>query len=76
MKEYGPGQLGNSAKFEIFFCILEESIKLGDRLLLFSQSLVALDLIETFLQMTCPPGETQKWAKNASYFRKFQPSFS
>lgn len=75
MKDYEPGQLDNSAKFEIFFCILEESIKLGDRLLLFSQSLVTLDLIETFLQMTCPPGEAQKWAKNSSYFRTFILSF-
>lgn len=71
MKDYIPGQIENSAKFEILFCILKESINLGDRLLLFSQSLITLDLVEQYLQMENVPGETQKWAKNISYYRKW-----
>lgn len=55
---------------EILFCIIRESIALGDRLLLFSQSLITLDLIEQFLQMNDVPGDTVKWAKNTSYCRK------
>lgn len=70
LKDYVPGCIENSAKMEILFCIIRESIALGDRLLVFSQSLITLDLIEQFLQMNVVPGETLKWAKNASYYRK------
>ncbi|KOC64209.1 Helicase ARIP4 [Habropoda laboriosa] len=38
MKGYVPGLIDASAKMTIFFCILEEAIKLGDRVLAFSQS--------------------------------------
>lgn len=55
---------------EVLFCIVRESIALGDRLLLFSQSLITLDLIEQFLQMNHVPGETEKWSKNTNYYRK------
>ncbi|KZC10261.1 Helicase ARIP4 [Dufourea novaeangliae] len=37
MKGYVPGLIDASAKMTIFFCILEEAIKLGDRVLAFSQ---------------------------------------
>lgn len=55
---------------EILFCIIRESIALGDRLLVFSQSLITLDLIEQFLQMNQVPGDAVNWAKNVSYYRK------
>lgn len=71
MKDYVPGCIDNSAKMEILFCIIRESIGLGDRLLVFSQSLITLDLIEQFLQMNAVPGDTQKWAKNINYYSKF-----
>ena len=45
-----------SAKTAIFFTILEESVKLGDRLLVFSQSLKTLDLLEEFLQLRAIKG--------------------
>ncbi|KAL1497297.1 hypothetical protein ABEB36_008285 [Hypothenemus hampei] len=69
LKDYIPGQIENSAKFQILFCIIRESLALGDRLLVFSQSLIALDLIEYFLQISEVPGESYKWAKNSSYYR-------
>ncbi|XP_018335887.1 uncharacterized protein LOC108744551 isoform X2 [Agrilus planipennis] len=69
LKDYVPGIIENSAKMEILFCIIRESITLGDRLLLFSQSLITLDLIEQFLQSNNVPGETHNWAKNANYYR-------
>ncbi|CAH2007818.1 unnamed protein product [Acanthoscelides obtectus] len=69
LKNYVPGCIENSAKFEILFCIITESILLGDRLLLFSQSLITLDLIEQFLQARQVPGETVHWARNVSYYR-------
>lgn len=70
LKTYIPGIIENSAKMEIFFCILIESIRLGDRLLLFSQSLFTLNLIEDFLQRNYIYGTDVPWAKNKSYYRK------
>ncbi|XP_052898483.1 uncharacterized protein LOC128305189 [Anopheles moucheti] len=69
MKGYIPDLLENSPKMEIFFCILEESIRLGDRLLVFSQSLLTLNLIERFLQRNKIPCTESYWSKNSSYFR-------
>lgn len=70
LRDYVPGRVENSAKFQILFCIIKESLALGDRLLVFSQSLITLDLIEQFLQSSEIPGETYKWARNASYYSK------
>ncbi|XP_017466565.1 PREDICTED: helicase ARIP4 isoform X2 [Rhagoletis zephyria] len=69
MKKYRPGLVENSPKMEIFFCILNESVRLGDRVLLFSQSLLTLNLIETFLQMTRMPDSDMFWGRGLSYFR-------
>ncbi|KAJ8930095.1 hypothetical protein NQ314_017140 [Rhamnusium bicolor] len=69
LRDYKPGCIENSAKMEILFCIIRESIALGDRLLVFSQSLITLDLIEQFLQMNLVPGDAVNWAKNTSYYR-------
>ncbi|KAL3268191.1 hypothetical protein HHI36_007317 [Cryptolaemus montrouzieri] len=69
LKDYVPGCIENSAKMEILFCIIRESISLGDRLLVFSQSLITLDLIEQFLQSSIVPGDSVNWAKNTSYYR-------
>jgi len=43
---------------------------LGDRILVFSQSLFTLNLIEDFLQRTSLPGRQEKWARNWNYYRK------
>lgn len=72
MKGYIPGLIDASTKMTLFFCILEESIRRGDRILTFSQSLFTLDLIEDFLarnSLKHDSGETENWAKNVNYFR-------
>lgn len=51
--------------------MLDEIIRLGDRLLLFSQSLFTLDLLEDFLNLLNIPNTEEKWARNKSYFRKY-----
>lgn len=55
---------------EVFFCILEEAMALGDRMLVFSQSLFTLNLIEDFLQRNNMPGKKEKWARNWNYYSK------
>lgn len=71
MKNYVPDLIENSPKMEIFFCILEESLKLGDRILVFSQSLLTLNLIEKFLQANKVKDTDVRWAKNLNYYRKY-----
>lgn len=70
MKKYEPGLIVNSPKMEIFFCILDESVRIGDRVLLFSQSLLTLNLIEKFLQANPMPGGETNWLYNTHYFRE------
>lgn len=69
MKDYTADLIENSPKMEIFFCILDESIRLGDRILVFSQSLLTLNILERFLQRSKIPNTETNWARNTSYFR-------
>ncbi|KAF0296317.1 Helicase ARIP4 [Amphibalanus amphitrite] len=69
MQNYIPGQLENSTKMMVFKVLLEETVKLGDKMLLFSQSLFTLNIIEEFLQQTVIPGRSEKWMLNQSYYR-------
>ncbi|XP_012251898.2 uncharacterized protein LOC105683701 isoform X1 [Athalia rosae] len=72
MKGYIPGLIDASAKMSIFFCILEEAVRLGDRILAFSQSLFTLNLVEDFLarnSLKHDDGRTEDWAKNVNYYR-------
>lgn len=59
-------KLDESPKFKILMSIIKESIKVGDRLLIFSQSVVTLDLVECFLK-----GNDKHWKKGDNYFRKY-----
>merc|ERR1719259_413684 len=68
-EDYSTGMMENSNKIALFLSILEETVKAGDRLLLFSQSLLTLNLIETFLQQREIPETSTKWAPNVNYFR-------
>merc|ERR1719510_1321386 len=67
--DYKSCQIENSQKFVIFFKILEETIKCSERILLFSQSLLTLDLIEDFLHQRTVPVSGEKWTNNVNYFR-------
>ena len=62
-KNYEAEVLENGVKFQLLFALVEETQKVGDRLLVFSQSLLTLDLIELFL------GKKFQWKKNVHYFR-------
>ena len=57
MSNYVEGLLENSPKFQVFFSILQKTVDAGDRLLLFSQSLGTLDLLEQFLSQRKVPGK-------------------
>ncbi|XP_058415756.1 helicase ARIP4 isoform X5 [Diceros bicornis minor] len=76
LTNYKTGVLENSPKMVLLFHLIEESVKLGDKILVFSQSLSTLALIEEFLgkrEVPCLPGAegqgVQKWVRNVSYFR-------
>lgn len=64
-------ELELSAKFSLLFGILSECEKIGDKILVFSQSLLTLNMIEGFLkrdrvmQQNC----RSKWTKGEDYFR-------
>ena len=68
--QYTPDLLESGAKLAMAFSIVEQSILAGDKILLFSQSLLSLNLIEEFLQRMCIPNTGGvRWAKNVNYFR-------
>ncbi|CAL1609339.1 unnamed protein product [Knipowitschia caucasica] len=76
MSKYQTGVLENSAKMLLLFCLIEESVKRRDKILVFSQSLSTLSLIEDFLSRrpmspeVCPPdGLSHNWIRNLNYYR-------
>ena len=66
---YKCGTLENSAKLKIFLHLLDETIVTGERMLLFSQSLFTLDLIEDFLQKRHVPNSNSNWVPGIHYYR-------
>ncbi|CAF0904925.1 unnamed protein product [Brachionus calyciflorus] len=69
LQTYRPDLLENGPKLSLAFSIIEESVKIGDKILLFSQSLLTLNLIEEYLQKLNVPNTNQKWQKYKSYYR-------
>ncbi|XP_041801164.1 helicase ARIP4-like isoform X2 [Chelmon rostratus] len=78
MCDYKPGILENSAKMVLLFHLIEESVRKGDKLLVFSQSLSTLTVIEDFLaKRPVPPSPNtsnrdrpnQNWVRNLNYYR-------
>ena len=69
MDRYVPNVLENGAKFLLSFSLIEESVLAGDKILLFSQSLLSLNLIEEYLQRLNVPNTNQKWEKYKTYYR-------
>lgn len=64
---YVRNLLENSPKLEICLQILDECIKVQDKVVIFSQSLYTLNLLENFLELST----NYKWVKTWNYFRKF-----
>ncbi|XP_065830063.1 helicase ARIP4-like isoform X2 [Oscarella lobularis] len=69
MKDYEPGREDAGAKMPILLQIIDESVARGDRLLVFSQSLATLDLIEDHLSRRVVPSSGSTWTKNEHYYR-------
>jgi len=70
-EDYKTGVLENSMKMIILFKIIDETIKLGERLLIFSQSLATLDVIEGFLCQRVVPNDKRKrkFERSVNYLR-------
>lgn len=66
---YTPEMEANSNKLQIFLGILEESLAVNDRILMFSQSLFTLNLIEEFLRRKKLTKAEEPWQQGVNYFR-------
>ncbi|XP_018541314.1 LOW QUALITY PROTEIN: helicase ARIP4 [Lates calcarifer] len=76
MSNYQTGVLQNSAKMVLLFHLIDESVRRGDKILVFSQSLSTLSVIEDFLsKRPMPTGvassdtQSQNWVRNLNYYR-------
>ncbi|XP_041638846.1 helicase ARIP4 [Cheilinus undulatus] len=76
MVNYQIGVLENSAKMVLLFHLIDESVRRRDKILVFSQSLSTLSVIEDFLsKRAMPPGiassdaQSQNWVRNLNYYR-------
>ncbi|CAF4299466.1 unnamed protein product, partial [Rotaria sordida] len=58
-----------SGKFELFRAILNECESIGDKLLVFTRSLLSLDYIEQWLERWSTRAPSPKWIKGTDYFR-------
>uniref|UniRef100_A0A673HPT2 Helicase ARIP4-like n=1 Tax=Sinocyclocheilus rhinocerous TaxID=307959 RepID=A0A673HPT2_9TELE len=73
MTNYQTGVLENSAKMVLLFHLIDESVKRGDKILVFSQSLSTLTVMEDFLSRRPMPIQTEtgmhNWVRNVNYYR-------
>ncbi|KAJ7999722.1 hypothetical protein DPEC_G00197360 [Dallia pectoralis] len=78
MSNYQTGLLENSAKMVLLFYLIDESVSRGDKILVFSQSLSTLTVVEDFLSRRPMPacgvspedqGQNQTWVRNLNYYR-------
>ncbi|XP_043078487.1 helicase ARIP4 isoform X1 [Puntigrus tetrazona] len=73
MSNYQTGVLENSAKMVLLFHLIDESVKRGDKILVFSQSLSTLTVMEDFLSRRPLPIQTEagthNWVRNINYYR-------
>lgn len=58
-----------TGKLIVFLQLLEACVQKGDRVLLFSQSLRLLDVLEEVLSKQKVPGQKHRWRKGSDYFR-------
>ncbi|NP_001368704.1 Helicase ATP-binding domain-containing protein [Caenorhabditis elegans] len=71
-EKYQEGVLENGYKIVISLEILDESTQIGEKILIFSQNLTALDMLEEILkkrQIRGKDGPGQRWEKNRNYLR-------
>uniref|UniRef100_A0A673IC13 RAD54 like 2 n=1 Tax=Sinocyclocheilus rhinocerous TaxID=307959 RepID=A0A673IC13_9TELE len=73
MTNYQTGVLENSAKMVLLFHLIDESVKRRDKILVFSQSLSTLTVMEDFLSRRPMPIQTEtgthSWVRNVNYYR-------
>ncbi|CAF4254664.1 unnamed protein product, partial [Rotaria sp. Silwood2] len=68
LNSYVCGQLSNGIKFQVALAILDLCIQVGDKVLIFSQSLLSLNKLEEFLSQRYIPNTDKKWEKNINYY--------
>ncbi|XP_059185057.1 helicase ARIP4 [Centropristis striata] len=76
LSNYHTGVLENSAKMILLFHLIDESVGRRDKILVFSQSLSTLTVIEDFLSKRPMPvsvassdSPSQNWVRNLNYYR-------
>ncbi|XP_073324230.1 helicase ARIP4 [Pagrus major] len=76
VSNYQTGVLENSAKMVLLFHLIDESVGRGDKMLVFSQSLSTLTVIEDFLSkrpmpagVSSPDTPSKTWVRNLNYYR-------
>ncbi|XP_054472230.1 helicase ARIP4 isoform X2 [Anoplopoma fimbria] len=76
MSNYHTGVLENSAKMILLFHLIDECVGRRDKILIFSQSLSTLSVIEDFLSKRPMPtgiassdAQNQNWVRNINYYR-------
>ncbi|CAG9533747.1 unnamed protein product [Cercopithifilaria johnstoni] len=72
LHEYKPGILENGYKMVVSLTIIEQAVMSGEKVLLFSQSLLTLNQIERFLETSScitVGNEKLRWKKNINYYR-------
>ncbi|KAA8593426.1 hypothetical protein FQN60_009542, partial [Etheostoma spectabile] len=76
MSNYSTGVLENSAKMILLFHLIDDSVGRRDKILVFSQSLSTLTVIEDFLSKRPMPkgiassdAQSQNWVRNLNYYR-------
>ncbi|VDM59134.1 unnamed protein product [Angiostrongylus costaricensis] len=71
MALYRRGNIENGYKMVIAMELLDATVRIGEKMLIFSQNLTALDLIESYLsrRLLKTAAGTTSWMKNINYFR-------
>eukprot|EP00124_Ichthyophonus_hoferi_P001052 Ihof_evm4s48 gene=Ihof_evmTU4s48 len=70
---YTPGNIDNGSKIRVTMAIIEASIAVREKVLVFSQSLGTLDVLEQTLQERLAPSkygrENRRWTNGVHYYR-------